>query len=119
MQRFYVDPTTYESAPIAKGFGNQSLPDTKKEEAKGESKEESNIQLDQAPGQANISFTNNIKIERAVQAEQRRREKAWEAEHKASTAAIAAQTEAKKQRNFAAREGVYSNFWHKPVGSLA
>jgi hypothetical protein len=42
----------------------------------------------EGPGEADKTYTHNIKIERAVAAEQQRREKAWEEEHKASTASV-------------------------------
>jgi len=68
--------------------------------------------------QADISFQRDTKIARAVAAEQQRYEKAWLAEKKASTAAVQAQTMAKKWKNYNQREEVQYNNWHLRPGQI-
>jgi len=43
MQRFYVNPTTYNSPPLAEGFGDQGKPDTKPDD---KAEDKTNIALE-------------------------------------------------------------------------
>ena len=102
MREFYVEPTTFNSAPLAPGFGEQARPDDK-----------AAVALEnEFVGQADVSFQRDTKIARAVAAEQQRYEKAWEAQHAASTAATQKQTMNKRNTNYRARNGVYQDNWH-------
>ena len=87
MREFYVDPTTNNSPPASKGFGEQDKPDTVAPAKEDKPQDKANIVLEVTPvGQANISFQRDIKKARAIATEQQRNEKEWETEHKASTA---------------------------------
>jgi len=121
MKAFYVNPTTYNSKPLAPGFGEQDKPDTAKAAKAGKddkADDSSNIQLSGEPGQANVSFERDIKVAKAVAAEQQRYEKEWDAQHKASTASVQKQTMDKKLKNYGEREGVQYNNWHMRPGQM-